>query len=87
MNWNQIQGRWKVCKGALREKWGHWIHNDSQIVRGKRQQLLGKVQSCYGLVGIHVETQVDEFLGILVPNALQHGSTAHREPGHRADKS
>ncbi|HUN63758.1 MAG TPA: hypothetical protein VMU53_17295 [Candidatus Sulfotelmatobacter sp.] len=87
MKWHQMQGSWKVCRGALREKWGYWIHDDSQIVRGKRQQLLGKLQARYGIFGADVETQVDEFLGILIAKVLQQENTADREPEHRADKS
>lgn len=86
MNWNQIQGNWNVCRGTLREKWGYWIHNDSQIVRGKRQQLLGKIQSRYGVAGLAVEAEVDEFLRILCLNVLVHDNAAHHESEHH-DKS
>lgn len=86
MNWNQIQGHWKVCRGILRVKWGLWMHNNSQIVRGERQQLLGKIQARYGTSGIDVEAQVDEFLRVLGPNVLEHENTAHHEPEHRMDQ-
>lgn len=57
-------------------------------MRGKRQQLLGKIQSRYGVSGTAVEAQVDNFLHALCPTVLEHEntSTASHEPERRADK-
>jgi len=88
MNWNRIHGSWKLCSGTLRVKWGQCIHDDSQIMRGKRQQLLGQIQSRYGVSGRAVEVHVDNFLHALCPTVLEHEntSTARHEPEPRADK-
>jgi uncharacterized protein YjbJ (UPF0337 family) len=89
MNWNRIQGNCKLYSGSLRVRWGQWIHNDSQVLRGKRQEMLGKIQSRYGISGTDVEAQVDLFLHALIPAVLEHEntSTARHEPDRRADKS
>jgi uncharacterized protein YjbJ (UPF0337 family) len=89
MNWNRIHGSWKLCRGTLRVKWGQYIHNDAQIMRGKRQQLLGQIQSRYGVSGNDVEAQVDNFLQALCRTVLEHQntSTTRHQPEHRGDKS
>jgi uncharacterized protein YjbJ (UPF0337 family) len=85
MSWDHIQGNWKRCCGILRVKWGSWIHNDAQIRRGKREQLLGTIQCRYRASGIHVEVQVDNFLRALGPTVLE-TSPAHQDREHRGDK-
>ena len=48
MNWDQIEGNWKQVKGKFREKWGKLTDDDLDVVAGKRDQLLGKLQEKYG---------------------------------------
>jgi uncharacterized protein YjbJ (UPF0337 family) len=88
MVWNRIQGNWKRYRGALLVKWGQCLHSDSQVMRGKRQELLGQIQARYGVRGTAVEVQVDQFLHALCPTVLEHEktSTARHEPERRADK-
>jgi uncharacterized protein YjbJ (UPF0337 family) len=47
MNSDQLEGRWKQVKGDVREKWGKLTDNDIQIVGGRRDQLIGRVQERY----------------------------------------
>ena len=49
MNWDQVAGNWKQFKGAVREKWGKLTDDDLDVVAGKRDQLLGKIQERYGI--------------------------------------
>ena len=49
MNWDQIEGNWKQLKGKFREKWGKLTDSDLEVVAGKRDHLLGKLQEKYGL--------------------------------------
>ena len=44
MNWDQIEGNWKQVKGKFREQWGKLTDDDLDVVAGKRDQLLGKLQ-------------------------------------------
>jgi uncharacterized protein YjbJ (UPF0337 family) len=44
MNWDQIEGNWKQVKGKIREKWGKLTDSDLEVIAGKRDQLLGKLQ-------------------------------------------
>jgi uncharacterized protein YjbJ (UPF0337 family) len=44
MNWDQIACNWKQFVGKAREKWGKLTDSDWEIVAGKRDQLIGKIQ-------------------------------------------
>ncbi|MBT9382612.1 CsbD family protein [Pseudooceanicola sp. CBS1P-1] len=62
MNWDQIQGNWKQIKGSARTQWGKLTDDDLEVVAGRRDQLVGKVQERYGLAKEEAERQVDEFV-------------------------
>jgi uncharacterized protein YjbJ (UPF0337 family) len=49
MNWDQMQGNWKQIKGHVKEQWGKLTDDDLDRIAGKRDQLLGKIQSTYGV--------------------------------------
>ena len=61
MNWDQIEGKWKQATGTAKEKWGKLTDDDLQMVRGKRDQLVGKIQERYGIAKDEAERQVDDF--------------------------
>jgi uncharacterized protein YjbJ (UPF0337 family) len=61
MNTDQIKGNWKQFVGKAKEKWGRLTDNDWQIVEGKRDQLVGKVQERYGIAREEAERQVADF--------------------------
>ena len=61
MNWDQVEGKWKQASGHVKEKWGKLTDDDLQVIRGKRDQLVGKIQERYGIAKDDAERQVDEF--------------------------
>ena len=61
MNWDQIEGKWKQYSGKVKEKWGKLTDNDLEIIHGRRDQLIGKIQERYGIAKQEAEKQVDEF--------------------------
>jgi uncharacterized protein YjbJ (UPF0337 family) len=61
MNWDQIVGNWKQAEGKAKEKWGKLTDNDWTVVKGKREQLIGKVQERYGIAKEAAEKQVADF--------------------------
>jgi uncharacterized protein YjbJ (UPF0337 family) len=48
MNTDQMQGQWKQLKGKVKEKWGKLTDDDLDIIAGKRDQFIGKLQERYG---------------------------------------
>jgi len=61
MNWDQIKGNWKQFTGKAKEKWGKLTDDDLQVIGGKRDQLVGKIQERYGIAKDEAERQVDDF--------------------------
>jgi uncharacterized protein YjbJ (UPF0337 family) len=49
MNQDRIQGRWKQIKGKIREHWGRLTDDDLDVIAGRRDQLLGRIQQRHGL--------------------------------------
>ena len=44
MNWDRIEGNWKQLKGQVKEKWGKLTDDDFDVIGGKRDQLVGRIQ-------------------------------------------
>lgn len=61
MNWDRIQGNWKQITGKAKEQWGKLTDDDIDIVAGRRDQLLGKIQERYGIGKDEAETQINEW--------------------------
>jgi uncharacterized protein YjbJ (UPF0337 family) len=61
MNWDQVEGKWKQATGKAKEKWGKLTDDDLQMINGKKDQLVGRIQERYGIAKEEAEKQVDEF--------------------------
>jgi uncharacterized protein YjbJ (UPF0337 family) len=61
MNWNQIEGKWAQFKGSARQQWGKLTDDDLDVIAGKRDKLIGKVQEKYGVVKEEAEKQVEQW--------------------------
>lgn len=48
MNEDRISGNWKQFKGKVKEQWGKLTDDDMDVPEGKRDQLAGRIQECYG---------------------------------------
>ena len=58
MNWDRIEGNWKQFKGRVKEQWGKLTDDEIDVIGGKRDQLVGKIQSRYGISKEDAEAQV-----------------------------
>jgi len=65
MNSEQLEGKWKQFQGQIRAKWGHLTDNDMQVIAGKRDILIGRVEERYGLAKEKAIAEVDGFLNSL----------------------
>ncbi|MBI3802981.1 MAG: CsbD family protein [Nitrospirae bacterium] len=61
MNSDQIEGNWKQFKGKIKEKWGKLTDDDIQVISGKRDTLIGKLQERYGIAKEEAEAQLKAF--------------------------
>ena len=58
MNQDRIEGNWKQFKGKVKEQWGKLTDDDLDVIAGKRDQLLGRIQERHGLAKDEAEKQV-----------------------------
>jgi uncharacterized protein YjbJ (UPF0337 family) len=61
MTWEQIAGSWKQMKGKLKQQWGKLTDDDLDVIDGKREELLGKLQQRYGIEREQAERQLNAF--------------------------
>ena len=62
MNWDQVEGQWKGLKGQVRETWAKLTDDDIELIGGKKDRLLGKLQERYGLERDKAEKQLNKFI-------------------------
>ena len=56
--WEKIKGSWNQTKGAVKEQWGKLTDDDLLEIEGRRDQLIGKIQTRYGITREQAEAQV-----------------------------
>lgn len=61
MNWDRIEGNWKQFRGKMKEQWGKLTDDDFDVIAGKRDQLVGRIQESYGISKDEAERQVRTF--------------------------
>ncbi len=78
MNHDRFQGRWKQIKGKVKEQWGKLTDDDLDVIAGRRDQLLGRIQQRHGLAQDEADRQLTEWER-RHPDARFGGSQARRE--------
>ena len=63
MNEDRIEGNWLEFKGKVKEQWGKLTDDDMDVIAGKRDQLLGKIQQRHGLTKEEADKQLDDWHG------------------------
>jgi uncharacterized protein YjbJ (UPF0337 family) len=56
--WAKIKGSWTQTKGAVKEQWGKLTDDDLMEIQGRREKLVGKIQTRYGINHDQAEAQV-----------------------------
>ena len=72
MNWDRIEGNWKQLKGKARTQWGKLTDAQLDVIAGKREQLVGRIQERYGIAKDEAEKQVDGFASSLQEEDSKH---------------
>ena len=62
MNWDQIEGKWEQTKGRIKSKWAKLTDDDIKNLDGKRDTLVGALQTRYGILKEDAERQIDDWL-------------------------
>ncbi|HVR54515.1 MAG TPA: CsbD family protein [Pseudorhodoferax sp.] len=61
MNNDKVQGNWKQFKGKVQEQWGKLTNDDLDVIEGRREQLLGRIQERHGIARDEAERQVSDW--------------------------
>ena len=62
MNSDQLQGKWRELKGAVKERWGKLTDDDLDVISGQQEQLIGRIQNRYGVAKEAAQKQVEEWM-------------------------
>jgi uncharacterized protein YjbJ (UPF0337 family) len=64
MNWDQIEGKWKQMKGSVKQQWGKLTDDDLDVIAGRREKLVGKLQERYGFARDEAQKKADEWVKV-----------------------
>ena len=62
MNWNKVEGNWKLFGDKVRGTWGKFSDDELDAFRGTREQFVGKLQEKYSIKHEEAEKRLDEHL-------------------------
>lgn len=65
MNWDRVEGNWKQFKGRARSEWGKLTDDDVDVIHGRREELVGKLQERYGIARDDAERRADAWVRTL----------------------
>ena len=58
MNWETFKGNWTQLRGRVRMQWGKLTDDQLDVIEGRRDMLLGKLQEAYGVTEEEADRQV-----------------------------
>ena len=61
MNQDRIEENWKQFKGKVKEQWGKLTDDDLDVIAGKRDQMVGRMQERYGIAKDEAEKQLSDW--------------------------
>ena len=61
MNENTVKGNWLQFKGKVKEQWGKLTDDDLDVIAGKRDQMVGRMQERYGIAKDEAEKQLSDW--------------------------
>ena len=61
MNWDRLEGEWKQRRGRAVHHWGKMMNDELAAIAGKYEELVGRLQSRYGIAREEAHRQVGEF--------------------------
>jgi uncharacterized protein YjbJ (UPF0337 family) len=62
MNWDQVKGNWKQVKGKAKQMWGDFTDDELDVIDGKREELIGRLQARYGYNREKAEEEADNWV-------------------------
>jgi uncharacterized protein YjbJ (UPF0337 family) len=81
MNQDQLLGKWKQLRGAVKQHFGKLTDDDLNIIAGKRDMLIGKLQERYGYAREEAQRRADEWMKIAHEEPEYAGAPSHGQSG------
>ena len=60
MNWDRMEGVWKQRRGKAVHHWGKMMNDELAAIAGKYEELVGRLQTKYGIAKEKANSQVKE---------------------------
>jgi uncharacterized protein YjbJ (UPF0337 family) len=61
MNWDRIEANWKQFKGNAKQEWEALSDAQLDMIAGKRDELIGRIQEAYGMSKEETEKQIADW--------------------------
>jgi uncharacterized protein YjbJ (UPF0337 family) len=61
MNWDTLKGKWKQFRGNAKQQWGKLTDDDLDVIDGRKDELVSKIQARYGKSKDEAEREVDDW--------------------------
>jgi uncharacterized protein YjbJ (UPF0337 family) len=61
MDWDIVAGDWNRTKGKIKEQWSKLTNDQLDMVSGRRDELVDKIQESYGVAKYEAERQVKDW--------------------------
>jgi uncharacterized protein YjbJ (UPF0337 family) len=62
MNEDILKGKWNQLKGEVKMRWGDLTDDEVDMIEGRRDKLVGKLQERYGYTKDRAEREVESFI-------------------------
>lgn len=84
MNWDRYKATWTQLRGHVRMQWGRLTDDQLDVIEGRRDLLLGKLQEAYGVTAEEADRQVTEWENATLGDATaEAGAEPATAPGPR----
>lgn len=61
MNWDRLEGSWRLMTGRIKQRWGRLMADGATQIDGQHDELVGKIQQVYGLSRDEAERQLKDW--------------------------
>jgi uncharacterized protein YjbJ (UPF0337 family) len=61
MNWERLKANWTQARGRVRMQWGKLTDDQLDVIEGRRELLVGRLQETYGVSAEDAERQVTDW--------------------------
>jgi uncharacterized protein YjbJ (UPF0337 family) len=58
MDWDRISGNWAHWRDRVRERWGRLTSDELDAIAGRREQLVRRIGSAYGIAKEEADRQL-----------------------------